>query len=119
MGFLGRCGSEGKREKEKFRERMSLFKMMYYVGGATVGGYILLKLVERDPESVRKVRPRLVLFFSFSSVFGLMCLAWVYACEYMFLTSFHSTSLIQLVMLFLTFFFIIFFLTRLCDSSSL
>lgn len=63
---------------------MSLYKMMYYVGGATLGGYILLKLVERDPESVRKVRPRLVLFFSFSSVFGLMCLAWVYACKYMF-----------------------------------
>lgn len=36
---------------------MSIYKMVYYVGGASLGGYILLKLVERDPESIRKELP--------------------------------------------------------------
>lgn len=36
---------------------MSVLKSLYYVGGFTIGGYFLMKFVERDPELLRKELP--------------------------------------------------------------
>lgn len=36
---------------------MAATKIIYYVGGCSLAGYLLLKLVERDPETLRKKLP--------------------------------------------------------------
>lgn len=36
---------------------MATLKIMYYLGGFTVVGYFLMKVVERDPENLRKELP--------------------------------------------------------------
>lgn len=106
MGVVGRCGSKGEGQSG-LEAAMATLKIMYYLGGFTVVGYFLMKVVERDPENLRKVR----IFFPCFLPFPLSTWSSSFLCFHPFLPAslsssflcFHSFLLSILVILLLSF----------------